>query len=66
MSFTSGQCTGLASDGLGEGIPDDKETTSSTLYTEYSYSTYCVYTWISSNGTIFQVALDIDRESRND
>ena len=41
MSFTSGQCTGLASDGLGEGIPDNKETTSSTLCTEYSYSTVC-------------------------
>ena len=41
MSFISGQCTGLASDRFWEGIPDDKETTSLTLYTEYSYSAVC-------------------------
>ena len=43
MSFISGQCTGLASDGLGEGIPDNKETTSSTLCTEYNYIAPCVH-----------------------
>ena len=41
MSFISGQCNDLASDGLGERIPDNKETTSPTLCTEYNYSTVC-------------------------
>ena len=39
MNFTSDQCTGLASDGLGEGIPDNKETTSPTLCTDITVCT---------------------------
>ena len=51
---------GLTNDGLGQGLPD-KETASPTLCT----STVCTLGSVQMARTIIKVAVDVDRESRN-